>query len=241
VSALGAGVDGLAVGDPVFGMLMSMPLHDGTFAESAAVPAWGLVKRPDGLDAKSAGALALAGTAAKTAVDALALTEGQTVLIAGATGGVGAMAIQLAKTRGATVIATAATPEETAFVRDLGADETVDYRDDLAATVSALHPDGVDAVLHAAGDGIALAGLVAPGGRFASTLGVGPDHLAGRDIEATIVMAVPSSETLDTLAGAVANGWLRVPISKTYTLDQISQALKDFTSGTVGKIAVAVG
>jgi NADPH:quinone reductase-like Zn-dependent oxidoreductase len=82
---------------------------------------------------------------------------------------------------------------------------------------------------------------VAPGGRFASTLGVGPDHLAGRDIEATIVMAVPSSETLDTLAAAVANGWLRVPISKTYTLDQISQALKDFTSGTVGKIAVAVG
>jgi NADPH2:quinone reductase len=240
VSALGAGVDGLAVGDPVFGMLMSMPLHDGTFAESAAVPAWGLVKRPDGLDAKSAGALALAGTAAKTAIDALALTAGQTVLIAGATGGVGAIAIQLAKSIGATVIATAATPDEAAFVRDLGADETVDYRGDLAAAVSALYPDGVDAVLHAAGDGVALADLVAPGGRFASTLGVGPDQLADRDIEATVVMAMPNSETLDALATAAANGTLRVPIGNTYPLDQVAQALKDFTSGTVGKIAVAV-
>ena len=240
VAALGAGVAGLAVGDPVFGMLLTMPLRDGTFAESVAVPFWGLTKRPDGLDAKSAGALALAGTAAKTAIDALALAEGQTVLIAGATGGVGGLAIQLAKSRGATVIATAATPEETAFVRDLGADETVDYRADLAAAVSALHPDGVDAVLHAAGDGVALAGLVAPGGRFASTLGVGPDQLARRDIESTVVMAIPNSETLDALAAAFADGSLRVPISQTYTLDQISQALKDFTSGTMGKIAVAV-
>ncbi|MBB3606543.1 NADPH:quinone reductase-like Zn-dependent oxidoreductase [Mycolicibacterium sp. BK556] len=240
VSALGAGVEGLAVGDPVFGMLMSMPLHAGTFAESITVPTWGLTKRPSGLDAKSAGSLGLAGTAAKTAVDALAPTAGQTVLIAGATGGVGAIAIQLAKAQGATVIATAATPEEVLFVRDLGADETVDYRGDLAAAVGALYPGGVDAVLHAAGDGVALAGLAAPGGRFASTLGVGPDQLAGRDIEATVVMAIPSSDTLSVLAAAVADGTLRVPIGATYPLDQVSQALKDFTSGTVGKIAVAV-
>jgi NADPH2:quinone reductase len=240
VAAIGAGVAGLAVGDPVFGMLLNMPLHAGTFAEHTAVPVWGLAKRPDGLDAKSAGALALAGTAAKTAIDALAPTDGQTVLIAGATGGVGAIAIQLAKSRGATVIATAATPEEVAFVHDLGADETVDYREDLAAAVTALYPDGIDTVLHAAGDGIALAGLVASGGKFASTLGVGPDQLAGSDVEAGVVMAIPSSETLDALAAAVSDGSLRVPISKTYTLDQVSQALKDFTSGTVGKIAVAV-
>jgi NADPH:quinone reductase-like Zn-dependent oxidoreductase len=240
VSALGAGVEGLAVGDPVFGMLMSMPLHAGTFAESITVPIWGLTKRPSGLDTKSAGALGLAGTAAKTAVDALAPTAGQTVLVVGATGGVGAIAIQLAKAQGATVIATAATPEEVAFVRGLGADETVDYRGDLAAAVRALYPDGVDAVLHAAGDGVALADVVAPGGRFASTLGVGPDQLAGRDINATVVMAIPSSDTLTALAAAVADGTLRVPIGNTYPLDQVSQALKDFTSGTVGKIAVAV-
>jgi NADPH:quinone reductase-like Zn-dependent oxidoreductase len=240
VSALGAGVEGLAVGDPVFGMLMSMPLHAGTFAESITVPTWGLTKRPSGLDTKSAGALGLAGTAAKTAVDALAPTAGQTVLVVGATGGVGAIAIQLAKAKGATVIATAATPEEVAFVRGLGADETVDYRGDLAAAVRALYPDGVDAVLHAAGDGVALAEVVAPGGRFASTLGVGPDQFAGRDINATVVMAIPSSDTLAALAAAVADGTLRVPIGNTYPLDQVSQALKDFTSGTVGKIAVAV-
>jgi NADPH:quinone reductase len=240
VAALGAGVTGFEVGDPVFGILMNMPLHSGTFAEQTNVPAWGVAKRPDRVDTKVAGALGLAGTAAKTGIDALAPAAGDTVLICGATGGVGAIAIQLAKSAGASVIATAATSDEAAFVRDLGADKAVDYRKDLVSGVKALHPNGVDAVLHAAGDGIALADLLVSGGRFASTLGVGPDQLTGRDISATIVMAMPNPPMLADLAAAVANGSLRIPITKTYGFDQIGQALKDFGSGSLGKIAVAV-
>ena len=95
-------------------------------------------------------------------------------------------------------------------------------------------------MLHAAGDGIALADMVVSGGRFASTLGVGPEQLAGRDVQATIVMAVPNPQVLGELAAAVAEGSLKVPISKTYGLDQIGQALKDFGSGSLGKISVAV-
>jgi NADPH:quinone reductase len=240
VAALGKGVSEFEVGDEVFGLLLNMPLRDGTFAEQVSVPAWGMVKRPNGIDAQAAGALALAGTAAKTGIDALALSSGDTVLICGATGGVGAIAIQLAKSAGASVIATAATADEVAFVRDLGADETVDYYKDVVGEVKALHANGVDAVLHAAGDGIALADMVVSGGRFASTLGVGPEQLAGRDVQATIVMAVPNPQVLGELAAAVAEGSLKVPISKTYGLDQIGQALKDFGSGSLGKISVAV-
>jgi NADPH:quinone reductase-like Zn-dependent oxidoreductase len=240
VAALGPGVVGFQVGDLVFGILLTMPLRDGTFAEQIVVPAWGLAKRTEQTDAKSAGGLGLAGVAALVGIRALDPKAGQTVLISGATGGVGAIALQLAKSRGASVVATAASPEEQAFVRDLGADETVDYRGDVVASVRALIPDGVDAVLHAAGDGVQLADLVVSGGRFASTLGVGPDQLAGRDIQATVVMAVPDVETLDELAAAVAAGSLRVPVSRTYSLDQVPQALKDFGSGSLGKIVVAV-
>jgi NADPH:quinone reductase-like Zn-dependent oxidoreductase len=142
VVGLGAGITGFEIGEAVFGLLMSMPLHGGTWAEQAVVPAWGVVKRPNGLDAATGGALALAGTAARSGVDALALQGGDTVLICGATGGVGAMAVQLAKSTGATVIATAATPDEAAFVRELGADQAVNYRKDLVKEVKALYPNG---------------------------------------------------------------------------------------------------
>jgi len=239
VAALGQDVTGYDIGDPVFGVLLRMPLRDGTLAEQVSVPAGSLTKRPADLDSTAAGALGLAGTAAKTAIDALAPAAGQTVLIAGATGGVGSIALQLAKAQGASVIATAR-PDEVAFVRDLGADVTVDYRDDLIGQVRQRYPDGLDAVLHAAGDGLALAGLVGAGGRYASTLGIGPDRLAGRDLKATAVMAIPTAATLSDLAAAVTSGRLRVPIVRTYPLEQIAQAMKDFTTGALGKIAITI-
>jgi NADPH:quinone reductase-like Zn-dependent oxidoreductase len=240
VALVGPGVSGLAPGDAVFGVLLGMPLHAGTFAEQVAVPETSVAKHPDGLESVAAGALGLAGTAAQSAIDVLVPTEGETVLVCGATGGVGSLAVQLAKRSGADVIATA-TPERVAFVRELGADEVVDHTDDLGAAVRRLRPDGVDAVLHAAGDGPALADLVRPGGRFASVLGVGPEQLAGRDLAATVVRAIPTTASLGVLADAVVQGELRVPISKTFTLDELPRALKDFTSGKQGKVAVRIG
>jgi NADPH:quinone reductase-like Zn-dependent oxidoreductase len=239
VAAVGAGVTDLKAGDPVFGLLLSMPLHDGTFAPQVKVPAMCVAKRATGLDAKTAGALALAGAAAKIAIDAVAPAAGETVLVCGATGGVGALALQMAKQRGAKVIATA-TAAQAAFVADLGADETVDYTGDLAAAVRSLHPQGVDIVLHFAGDGVALAALLKSGGRLASTLGVSSEKLNRKDVKATPVMTIPSPALLGELGAAVASGKLRVPITKTYGLDQVGQALKDFGAGSLGKLAVAV-
>jgi len=239
VASVGAGVTDLKAGDPVFGLLLSMPLHDGTFAPQVKVPAMSVAKRAKGLDAKTAGALALAGAAAKIAIDSVAPVAGETVLVCGATGGVGALALQMAKLRGAKVIATA-TAAQAAFVTDLGADQTVDYSGDLAAAVRSLHPKGVDIVLHFAGDGVALAALLKSGGRLASTLGVTGEKLNRKDVKATPVMTIPSPALLGELGAAVASGKLRVPITKTYALDQVGQALKDFSAGALGKLAVTV-
>jgi NADPH:quinone reductase-like Zn-dependent oxidoreductase len=230
-----------AVGDPVFGVVMKAYLGDGAFGEYVAVPeGYTITRIPAGLDLNSAGALGLAGAAALNAVEAVGPSAGEIVLISGATGGVGAFAVQLAAARGATVIGTAKPGEDTAFVRGLGATHVVDHTGDLAAHVRAIHPGGVDAVIHLAGDGPALADLLAPGGRFASTLGVGPDQLVERDVRATAVFANPDAATLDRLADEVAAGRLRVPIQRTYRLDELGQAMADFAAGTRGKLAVSV-
>lgn len=241
VEAVGPDVSRVAVGDAVFGVLMKPVLGDGTFGEYVTVPeAIGLTRLPAGLDVATAGALGLAGTAALMAVEAVAPQSGETVLIAGATGGVGAYAVQLAAASGAQVIATAQSADEVAFVRDLGAALTVDYSTDLTDALRYERPQGVEAVIHLAGDAQQLADLLVPGGRFASTLGVGPEQLAGRSIAVTGLMAVPDAARLDRLAAEAAAGRLRSPIQRTYPLEQVPQALADFAAGTLGKVAISV-
>src|SRR5215211_5270849 len=166
--------------------------------------------------------------------------EGETVLVSGATGGVGIIAVQLLKARGAYVIATASTDDEIAFVRDHGADVVVDYREDVAAAVRENHPRGVDTVLHFAGDGAVLATLLGPGGRMASTLGLTPEQLGRGDVALASIMANPVTATLAKLADAAAAGIIRVPVTRTYGLEDVPQGLADFAAGTLGKLAVRV-
>lgn len=237
VTATGDGVTSVDVGDRVFGVVMRPTLGQGGFAEYVVVDsAYGLARMPEGLDYARAGALGLAGTAALNAVDAIDPQPGDTVLISGATGGVGAYAIQLAVTRGASVIATAEKGPQAAFVTALGARWAVGPAD-LVAGVGAVAPNGVQGALHLAGDGDAVAGLVNPGGRLASTLHFQPE---GLDLKTTMVMADPSPETLAGLAAAVVEGRLRVPVAHAYPLADSVSALAAFASGTVGKLAVTI-
>jgi NADPH:quinone reductase len=239
VDQVGDGVTGFAVGDDVFGVVLTQPLAAGGFAEYLALPAdHSIAPMPAGLDHAAAGVLGLAGAAAVGVLGAVTPGAGETVLISGATGGVGAVAIQHATRAGATVIATAASDEEHDHVRALGATHVVDHTQDLAAAVRAIAPAGVDAALHLAGDPIGLADLVVPGGRFASLLGVGPDQLAGRDVMATSVVASPRPELLAELAGEVVAGRLRVPVQRSYALADVPRAFVDFAAGTLGKLAV---
>lgn len=101
-------------------------VENGTYAESISSADLVLVRKPTGLDFHEAAALPLAGSAALDLRDTVDFKDGDTLLIVGATGGVGTLAIQLASMRGATVISTAR-PEDEAFVRDLGAIQTIDH------------------------------------------------------------------------------------------------------------------
>jgi NADPH:quinone reductase-like Zn-dependent oxidoreductase len=237
VEALGEGASAFALGDEVFGVVMKPYLGDGGFGEYVVVgEQYGIARVPVGLDLQAAGALGLAGAAGRDAIGAVAPASGELVLISGATGGVGAIALQYAVAAGAEVIATARPGAEEEFVRGLGATHVVDYVGDVVAQVRAIAPDGIPAVVHLAGDAEQLAGLLATGGRLVSTLGYGPDQHAA----ATAVMASPATTTLERLAADAASGRLRAPITRTYPLAEVPQALADFGGVHHGKLGITV-
>jgi NADPH:quinone reductase-like Zn-dependent oxidoreductase len=238
VEAVGEGASLFAPGDRVFGVVMKPYLGDGGLGEYLVVgEQYGIARVPEGLDMSVAGVLGLAGAAALDAVEVVAPAAGELVLISGATGGVGALTLQYAIAAGADVVATARPGAEEEFVRGLGAQRVVDYAGDLERQVRAIAPDGVPAIIHLAGDGPQLAGLLAPGGRLVSTLGFGPDQHPA----AVALMASPQTTTLDRVAADAASGALQVPITRTYPLEATPQALADFGGGShQGKLAIAV-
>lgn len=241
VTAVGPNVSRFSVGDQVFGVVSKPFVGDGSYGEYIAIPEDSTITHvPAGLDLLTVGALGLAGTAALMTVEAVAPTTGESVLVSGATGGVGAFAVQLAAARGAEVIATAQPGEEADFVRSLGATHVVDYTGDLVAAVRIIRPQGVDAVVHLAGDALQLADLLVAGGRIASLLGISPEQLGDRPVTATTVMADATAARLDYLAAEVVAGRLRVPVQRTYTLEEVPQALADFGAGKLGKLGIAI-
>ena len=241
VDQVGEGVTAYAVGDLVFGVVLTQPLHAGSFAEFVVIPEdHNVAPVPDGVDPSTAGVLGLAGASALACLDAVKLGPSDTMLVVGATGGVGAATLQLARASGATVIATAAGPAAIEHVSTLGADYVVDHTADLAKQVRALAPGGLSVVLHYAGDPVALADLLGAGGRFASLLSVGPEQLGDRQITTIPVYATPHRAVLESLAALVAAGRLRMPVQKVYGLAEVPQAFRDFNSGKLGKLAVAI-
>src|SRR2546421_41000 len=174
VEQVGTEVTRYAVGDEVFGFLLhaNPTVHDGSWAELIAVPQDMFIGRaPEGVDAATAGAAPLAGITAILAMDALEPSDGDTVLIVGATGGVGSLAVQLAARAGATVVAPAL-PEDEIYLRELGVNELLPRDADLAATARERHPDGFDAALDLVNYAPDVpATLVKEGGRVASPTG----------------------------------------------------------------------
>jgi NADPH:quinone reductase-like Zn-dependent oxidoreductase len=163
ISALGAGVQDLKIGDEVFGVLEAG--RDGTYCEKIAVGAAIVAKKPAGMSHVDAAALALIGlTALRSVEDPLKLKSGETILIQGGAGGVAGFAIQLAKHIGARVITTTSTGN-LGFVRDLGADEVIDYKTtDFTKVVK-----NCDAVFDTVGGDVAMHSfaVLKPSGRAA--------------------------------------------------------------------------
>jgi NADPH:quinone reductase len=239
VEQVGAAVTRYNVGDEVFGFVLhaNPTVRDGSWAEFIVVPQdTSIAQAPTGVDAAIAGAAPVAGIAAMTAIDALAPSEGETLLIVGATGGVGSFAVQLAARAGATVVAPAL-PEDEAYLRELGVSELLPRDGDLAATAGERHPYGFDAVLDLVNYAPDVpASLVKDGGRVAS-----PTGAAGEGPGRTMVMAAPTPENLQRLGGLLADGTLRLPVQATYDLAEAPDALTALaTSHTQGKLAIRI-
>lgn len=239
VTAAGDGVDNVEAGDRVAGVVPGVALgpRTGSFAEQVSLPASAVTRIPSGVGAHDAAVIGLAGIAAHDALEALGVQRGQTVLISGATGGVGSIALQLAAA-GATVIATARPGQEEEYVRGLGAAHTVDYTGDVAAAVRAIAPHGADKALHAAGDAAAIGKVMRAGGGVASTLAVTAEQLGRDDVTVTGIMAAATAGKLARLLDHVASGNLRVNIEARVPLDRAHEALKTFADGTLGKVLI---
>jgi NADPH:quinone reductase len=239
IEQVGPQVTRYAVDDEVFGFLLhaNPTVHDGSWAELIAVPEdMFIAKAPEDVDVTVAGAGPLAGIAAMTAIDALELSDGDTVLIVGATGGVGSLAVQLATRAGATVVAPSLAEDE-AYLHELGVSELLPRDGELAAAARKQHPDGFDAVLDLVNYAPDVpASLVKEGGRVAS-----PTGAAGEGPGRTMVMAAPTPENLERLARLLADGTVRVHIQGTYELAQAPEALTALaTTHTQGKLAIRV-
>lgn len=245
VERLGPDVTGLSEGDEVYGYFSKPVVGTGTYAEHVGAPAAIIAKKPETVGFAEAAALPMPGLTAMDLLDAADLEEGETVLVVGATGGVGAYATQLAARRGARVIATARRENEV-FARELGAAQTIDHtREDLVETVRASHPDGIEAVIDVVSDGEALnrvAGLLKQGGRLASSVfAADVEGLARRGIEATNVSMQPDSRRLEDLSWMVDVGELSVRLEHTFQLVRAPEALEKSRAGHVrGKIVLLV-
>lgn len=241
VEAVGFGVTLHKPGDEVFGML-PYPNGLGAFAEYVISPARALVPKPAELDHVQAGALPLAAlTAWQALVDVAGVGEGQRVLIHAAAGGVGHLAVQIAKERGAYVIGTASAGNH-AFLRELGADEPLDYHAvDFAETLS-----DIDAVLDPIGGeyGPRSVRTLRPGGTYVSLVG-GSDGLRAeaerRGVRTEAMVVEHDQHGMRALAGMAAKGRLRAEIAGTYPLAEAATAhTRGETGRTAGKLVLTV-
>jgi NADPH:quinone reductase-like Zn-dependent oxidoreductase len=245
VREVGTGVDHVQVGDAVFGhVLLAPPIQAGTLAEYALLPAAAVALKPADLDFVTAAALPLAGTAASAAVDAIDPQPGETVLVNGASGGVGSYVVQLLAARGVNVMATG-TSKDIERLRALGADTVVDHTaSPVADQVRATYPDGVDALVNLAGYTAADVplGAVRTGGRVATTTSAPDDEtLTARGLTGTSIIASPVQEVITRLAEQVAAGSLKVHVGAVLSLEQATEGLATLATGNAhGKIVVTI-
>jgi len=244
VAAVGATVHSFKVGDQVYSYSWDNP-QGGFYAEYVAVPAARVGHVPRGLTLTQAGAI---GTTALTAIqgvdDALHLKSGETLLIHGAAGGVGTLAIQFAKLRGARVLASVSGEDEIALVKRLGADAAVDGRHgDIAAAAHAFAPAGVDAVLALAG-GEALEHAIdtlRKGGRVAYPEGVNPIPKSRDGLTPIKYNAIPGPTEFRRLNAAIESMKLEVPIAAQFPLAEAAAAQERLEAGHVpGKVILQV-
>lgn len=237
----GKGVTGLVAGDKVYGQAAGVAGNSGSFAEYAATKADQVAKMPANLDFAQAASLPLVGVSAWQAlVEHVGLLAGQKIFIHGGAGGIGSLAIQIAKGIGAHV-ATTATGEGIDFVKSLGADEVIDYKkQDFAQIIG-----GYDAVFDTVGgDDFNKALSVLKKGGVAVSMIAQADEAKAKElgVKAISQSTQVTAEKLQALAKLVEDGVVKPQVAKTFPLDQVRQAFEAYEAGGVkGKVVVGVG
>jgi NADPH:quinone reductase-like Zn-dependent oxidoreductase len=223
--------DGFAEGEDVFGFAPS-----GGYAEFAVAPAAAIAKKPAGVSHDQAAAIPVAGlTAWQALFDRGGLQSGQTLLVAGAAGGVGHLAVQFGKHAGARVIGTGSARNRE-FVLSLGADEYVDYTSEDVGEVV----EDADVVFDTVGGETTstLVPCLREGGTIVVIAGAPPEaEAAERGARAELLIMSPSAEQLAKIAELVAAGEVKVEIAGTFSLSQVAQAHELSEAGhTRGKL-----
>ena len=227
VVKIGPGVEGFSVGDQVFAMA------DNTYAQLCVVKAAVLAKVPKGLDLVQAAALPLATVTGNQLLSGTGIKAGQTVLVVGAVGNVGRSAVFTAKERGVTVIA-GVLKRQTDEAKTVGADQVVATDDDAA--IANLAP--LDAVADAVGGRTAekLIAKVKAGGVYASVVELPQNAAKYPSVKVVHVFSKFDRKTLESMAEAVRDGKLVIPISQELPLSQAAEAQATAEKGGVGKI-----
>jgi NADPH:quinone reductase-like Zn-dependent oxidoreductase len=243
VEEVGGGVTWLRVGDEVLGM-PKFPVLPGGYAEYVVAPSRQFVRKPAALSFEQAAGLPLAAlTAWQGLVDTGRLSAGQRVLVHAAAGGVGHLAVQIAKSLGAHVIGTASAPKHD-FVRSLGADEVIDYRS--VDFVDVLREQPVDVVFDPiAGDtSLRSVQVLKDGGILVSILSVEDDAAAEakrRGIHAEFTLVEPDRLALTAITDLVEQGRLRVEVDSVFPLAEAADAhRRGETNQASGKIILRV-
>lgn len=246
VEAVGAGTKRFRVGDQVFGQFWQVPLGRGTYAEFCAVSEDApIAKKPTSLDMADAAALPTAGMAALDLLEKSALKSGDTVLIVGATGGVGQFLTQLAGQKGVQVIATG-TPKDVATLKGLGARIVVDFtRGDIRTQVRQQFPFGIEGLLDLVSDATGFAGcadLVHEGG-VALTTNYAADEkeLAKSKIRGGNFMLAANFRLVERLGESAAQGNLKIAIEKRVPFEGAISAIAAARTGQArGKTVIAI-
>ena len=234
IEEVGPGVDGLAPGDEVIGFTQRRASQ----AELVLVEAGDVTRKPEKVSWEAAGGLYVAGTTAWGVVHAVQLKEGETVVVSGAAGGVGSLAVQLARRTGATVIGLASKSNHE-WLKSHGV-IPVAYGDGVADRIRAAAPNGVDAFIDTHGDGyVELAIALGVAAERIDTIGDYPAaarHGVKTDGGAE---AGPGARVLTELAGLIADGDLEVPIANVYPLARVREAYTELERRhTRGKIVL---
>lgn len=243
IEAIGPGVVGFKIGDRVMASTPMSP-KGGTWAEYVVVDQSGLTPMPADLDFATAAGFLVAGGSAVESIHALGLGEGDSLFVAGASGAIGTLVVQMAAQRGVRVIGSASAVNHE-YLRSLGADAAVDYHDaDWPAQVRASVGGGVDAALAIQpGTGTDCQRVVRDGGRVITVSGDAASVVAERGI--TVVQFEHRGEAarheIDELLTDIASGRVRLTLARVYPFDEAISALEQTeTRHARGKLVVSV-